>query len=51
MQFSIRVLVVVILIVVGFVIFATLIVDWGAQSGSIFQGLFDWLGKMPTTKP
>jgi len=50
MEFTIRVLVVMVLIVIAFLVFVTLIGGFGANANASIKGLFDWFGQILSGK-
>jgi len=48
MEFSIKVLVVITLIIIAFVVFVAMIMAWGGESSNIIKSLSDWFGKVFT---
>ena len=46
MEFTIRALVVIVMMLIAFVVIVALIAGWGGESGNILKTLTDWFSKV-----
>jgi hypothetical protein len=51
MEFSLRMIVVALLLIVAFVVIIALVTGWGGQSGSLLDSVVEWFQNMFMPKP